>query len=127
MSTALIVVGNLTKQPELRCTPAGKKVTNFSIAENKKWTNPTTRQEETKVSFYDITAWDSLAENICDSLYTGDRVIVYGRLDMDSWTDRTGNSRTKVKIVAYDVGPALRWATADIEKNTNNHTNTTPE
>lgn len=118
VTSSVTVIGNITKTPTLRSTSSGKQVTNFNVAENKHWTNPHTHQEERRTAFYSVTAWDSLAENICESLKTGDRVIIYGRLDMDSWTPPDSDeSRNKVKIVAHDVGPAMRWANVDIFRN----------
>ncbi|MBC8364207.1 MAG: single-stranded DNA-binding protein [Actinobacteria bacterium] len=106
------VVGNVTRDPELRFTPGGAPVTNFSVAWNRKDQN-----DEDVVSFFDITCWRSLAENVAESITKGQRVIVYGRLEHRSWENNDGERRSKVEIIADDVAPSLRWATAETTRN----------
>ena len=106
------VVGNLTRDPELRFTPGGAAVANFGLAWNRKGQN-----DEEIVSFFDITCWRNLAENVAESITKGSRVIVYGRLDQRSWEHQEGERRSKVEIVADDVAPSLRWATVEITRN----------
>ncbi|MCH7787869.1 MAG: single-stranded DNA-binding protein [Acidobacteria bacterium] len=106
------VVGNITRDPELRFTPNGAAVTNFGLAWNKK-----NKDGEDETSFFDVTCWRQLAENVSESLVKGSRVIVYGRLDQRSWENQDGDRRSKVEIIADDVAPSLKWATASITKN----------
>ena len=106
------IVGNVTRDPELRYTPAGAAVANFGVAWNRKGQN-----DEDVVSFFDITCWRNLAENVSESITKGSRVIVYGRLDQRSWENQDGERRSKVEIVADDVAPSLKWATADLTRN----------
>ena len=106
------IVGNVTRDPELRYTPAGAAVANFGVAWNRKVQN-----DEDVVSFFDITCWRNLAENVSESITKGSRVIVYGRLDQRSWENQDGERRSKVEIVADDVAPSLKWATADLTRN----------
>ena len=106
------VVGNITRDPELRFTPNGAAVTSFGLAWNRKGQN-----DEDVVSFFDITCWSGLAENVAESIHKGDRVVVYGRLDQRSWENPEGERRSKVEIVADDVSPSLRWATVEITRN----------
>ncbi len=106
------VVGNLTRDPELRFTPSGAAVANFGLAWNRKG-----RDGEEVVSFFDITAWNQLAENVSECLSKGMRVVVYGRLDQRSWETQDGERRSKVEIVADEVAPSLRWATAEVTRN----------
>ena len=106
------VVGNITRDPELRFTPSGAAVANFGLAWNRKG-----RDGEEIVSFFDITAWNQLAENASESLSKGMRVVVYGRLDQRSWETQDGDRRSKVEIVADDIAPSLKWATAEITRN----------
>ena len=106
------VVGNVTRDPELRFTPGGAAVANFGLAWNRKGQN-----DEEIVSFFDITCWRNLAENVAESITKGSRVIVYGRLDQRSWENQEGERRSKVEIVADDVAPSLRWATVEITRN----------
>ena len=106
------VIGNITRDPELRYTASGQALATFGLASNRVWTNRQTGAKEESTSFFDIACWGSLAENIADSLGKGNRVIVTGRLDQRSWETQDGEKRSKVEIVADEVGPSLRWATA---------------
>jgi len=105
------VVGNVTRDPELRFTPGGAPVANFGLAWNRKDQN-----DEDVACFFDITCWRSLAENVAESITKGQRVIVYGRLDQRSWENQEGERRSKVEIVADEVAPSLVWATAEITR-----------
>jgi single-strand DNA-binding protein len=115
MSNSVTVVGNLTRDPELRFTPAGAPITTFGIAVNRRYQVNGEWQEQT--SFFDVTCWRDLAHNVAESLEKGSRCIVSGRLEQRSWEDReTHERRSKVEIVADEVGPSLRWATAEVKK-----------
>lgn len=114
MDTTVTIVGNLTRQPELRFTQSGKAVANCGVAVNRLIGQGEDRKEET--SFFDVTCWDSLANNVAD-LDVGTRVIVTGRLQQRSWETEEGDKRSRVEIVATEVGASLRWATAEITKN----------
>ncbi len=111
------VVGNITRDPELRFTPAGTAVASFGLAWNNRYTNRQTGQQEEKVSFFDVTCWSQLAENVSESLTKGTRVIVYGRLDQRSWETQEGDKRSKVELIADEVAPSLKWSTAQVTKN----------
>jgi len=111
------VVGNATRDPELRFTPSGQAVANFGLAVNRRWQNRQTSEWEEAVSFFDITCWGQLAENVAESVQKGTRVVVDGRLDQRSWETEQGDKRSKVEIVADEVAPSLRWATASVTKN----------
>ena len=113
---SVTVVGNVTRDPELRFTPSGAAVATFGLAWNRRSQNARGEMEE-QVSFFDVTCWRQLAENIAESLTKGTRVIVYGRLEQRSWETQDGERRSKVEIVADDVAPSLRWATAEITRN----------
>jgi single-strand DNA-binding protein len=102
------IVGNLTRDPELRFTPSGLAVASLSVAVNRK------RGEEEVVSFFDVTAFGTLAENVCE-LGKGTRVIVVGRLEQRSW-EQDGNKRSKVELVADSIGPDVRWATVTVTR-----------
>lgn len=110
-------VGNVTRDPELRFTQAGLAVANFSIAVNRRWQNQMTKEWEEKVSFFDVTCWQQLAENVAESLTRGMRVVVSGRLEQRSWETDTGDKRNKIEIVADLVAPSLEWATVVVTKN----------
>ncbi|MDH3754839.1 MAG: single-stranded DNA-binding protein [Acidimicrobiia bacterium] len=107
------VVGNVTRDPELRFTPSGAAVTTFGVAWNRKGRDG----QEDQVSFFDVTCWRQLAENVSESLTKGSRVVVYGRLDQRSWENQDGDKRSKVEIIADDVAPSLKWASAEITRN----------
>ena len=111
------VVGNITRDPELRFTPSGQAVASFGLAVNRRWQNRQTQEWEEDTSFFDITCWREMAENVSESLQKGARVVVTGRLDQRSWETQDGDRRSKVEIVADEVGPSLRWATAEVQKN----------
>ena len=108
----ITVVGNITRDPELRFTPGGAAVANFGLAWNRKDQNG-----EDVASFFDVTCWRSLAENVAESLTKGARVIVTGRLEQRSWENQEGERRSKVEIVAEEVGPSLQWASAEVTRN----------
>jgi single-strand DNA-binding protein len=111
------IVGNLTRDPELRFISSGAATANLSIAVNRKWMNKQTSQWEEQVSFFDVVCWRELAENVSESLTKGTRVTVTGRLEQRSWEDpKDGAKRSKVEIVADEVSPSLRWATANVAK-----------
>jgi single-strand DNA-binding protein len=109
------VVGNITRDPELRFTPAGQAVATFGMAVNRRYQKQGEWVEQT--SFFNVTAWGTLGENASNSLHKGARVLVNGRLDQRSWETPEGEKRSVVEIVADEIGPSLRWATAEITKN----------
>ncbi len=113
----ITLMGNVTRDPELRFTPSGQGVASFGLAVNRRWQNRQTNEWEEAVSFFDVVAWGTLGENISESLTKGTRVIVVGRLDQRSWETENGEKRSKVEIVADEIGPSLRWATAEVSKN----------
>ncbi len=105
------IVGNMTREPELRYTASGVAVTEFGVAWNSK-----DRDGNESVSFFDVTCWRDLAEHVAESLGKGMRVIVYGRLDQNTWETKDGDKRSKVRVIADDVGPSLRWAIANVDR-----------
>jgi len=109
------VVGNITRDPELRYTPNGASVANFSIAWNRRYERNGEQVEE--VSYFDVTCWGSLADNVSSSLTKGNRVLVTGRLDQRSWENQQGEKRSKIEITADDVAPSLRWASVEVQRN----------
>lgn len=110
------VVGNVTRDPELRFTPTGQAVATFGLAVNRRWRNRQTQEWEESTSFFDVVCWREMAENVANSLAKGARVIVTGRLDQRSWQTDSGDTRSRVEIVADEVGPSLRWATAEVTR-----------
>ncbi len=118
MSTGntVTLIGNLTKEPELRFTSQGLAQTTFSIAVNRRRLNQQTQDWEESTSFFEVVCWRELAENVSESLEKGARTIVTGRLEQRSWETPDGEKRSKIQVIADEVGPSLRWATAQITK-----------
>lgn len=112
----VVIVGNLTDDPELRYTPNGAAVAKFRVAVNRRYQDATGQWKDAETSYFTVNAWRTLAENIAESLTRGSRVVVVGRLQMRSWETQEGERRTVVEIEAEEVGPSLRWATAKVEK-----------
>jgi single-strand DNA-binding protein len=112
--STVTIVGNITRDPELRFTAGGKGIASFGIAVNRRWQQAGEWQE--KVSFFNVTAWDTLGENAAASLTKGTRVIVTGRLEQREYETKDGEKRNVVEIVADEIGPSLRWARADVER-----------
>lgn len=102
--------GNLTRDPELRFTPGGLAVVSLGVAVNRK------RGDEEVTSFFDVTAYGTLAENVAESCARGQRVVVCGRLEQRSWDTPNGDKRSKVEVIADEVSPSLRWARAEVTK-----------
>ena len=114
---SITLVGNVTRDPELRFTPTGQATASFGLAVNRRWQNRQTQEWEEAVSFFDVVCWREMAENASESLAKGSRVIVTGRLEQRSFETKEGEKRSKVEVVADEIGPSLRWATATITRN----------
>ena len=112
----ITLVGNLTRDPELKFTQSGKAQTRFSIAVNRRWQREGTWEEQT--SYFDVTTWAVLAENVANTLTKGNRVIVTGRLEQRTWETKDGEKRSTVEVVADAVGLDLSKSTAKTAKNT---------
>ena len=111
---SVTVVGNLTRDPELRYTTGGRGVASFGLAVNRRYQQNGEWQEQT--SFFNITAWGDLGENLAASVNKGSRVIVTGRLQQREYQTKEGENRTIVEIIADEAGPSLRWAQAQVER-----------
>jgi single-strand DNA-binding protein len=112
----VVLVGNLTDDPELRFTPQGAAVANFRIAVNHRFKDQQGNWQDGETSYFRINCWRQLAENCAESLTRGSRVLVAGRLKMRQWETQEGEKRSVVEIEADEVGPSLKWATAKVEK-----------
>lgn len=117
MSVNVTIEGNLGGDPVVRFTQSGKAVASFSMVTSKSNRNPDgSWGENTEETWYDVSAWDALGENVAESLRKGHTVMVTGRLYLDRYTDRDGNTRQSLKVHAYNVGPSLkkhRWTRGD--------------
>ena len=107
----------MTRDPELRFTNTGQANVTFGLAVNRRWQNRQTQEWEEATSFFDVVCWREMAENVSETITRGARVMVAGRLEQRSWETQEGDRRSKVEVVADEIGPSLRWATAQITKN----------
>src|ERR1700680_3812846 len=114
---AITLVGNVTRDPELRFTNTGQPTASFGLAVNRRWQNRQTQEWEEATSFFDVVCWRGRAENVSGTTTRGPRVRVARRLEQRSWETQEGDRRSKVEVVADEIGPSLRWATAQITKN----------
>jgi single-strand DNA-binding protein len=113
----ITVVGNLTGDPELRFTPNGDAVTNFTVASSTRRLNKQTNEwEDGETTFIRCNVWRQYAENVAESLTRGMRVIVTGRLSVRQYEKQDGTKGTSVECQVDDVGPVLRYATAKVTK-----------
>jgi single-strand DNA-binding protein len=116
MSNSTTLSGNLTRDPEIHYTKEGQTNATFGLAVNRRWQNRGSDTWEEATSFFDVVCWRELAENVALSLVKGTRVIVTGRLEQHSWALETGERRSRVELTADEVGPSLRFATAEVSK-----------
>jgi len=111
------IVGNLTNDPELRFTPSGAAVASFTVASTPRVLDKTTNEwKDGEALFMRCSVWRQYAENVAESLTKGSRVIVTGRLKQRSYETREGEKRTVVEMEVDEVGPALKYATAKVNK-----------
>ena len=116
--TPITVIGNLVADPELRYIPSGAAVANFRIASTPRTYNRQTGQwEDQEALFLTCNIWREAAENVANSLTKGMRVIVNGRLRQRSYQTREGENRTIFEVEVDEVGPSLRYATAQVTRN----------
>lgn len=100
----VILVGNLTRDPEVRYTPSGSAVADIGLAVNRRWFDKQTNSAKEEVSFIDVTLWGRKAEVAGQYLSKGRPVLIEGRLQMDSWEDKeTGKKRSKLKVVCENM------------------------
>jgi single-strand DNA-binding protein len=109
---SITLVGNLPRDPEIRFTATGRAVASFSMGVGRRYQVNGEWQEQT--SWFNVTAWGQLGENAAATLVKGSRVVVTGRLEQREYTSREGEKRTAIDVVADDIGPSLRWATATV-------------
>ncbi|MDR1807120.1 MAG: single-stranded DNA-binding protein [Propionibacteriaceae bacterium] len=116
--TTITIVGNLTADPELRFTPNGAAVANFTVASTPRtFDRQTNEWRDGEAMFLNCSVWRQVAENVAESLQKGMRVIVQGRLRSRSYETRDGDRRTVFEVEVDEIGPALRYATAKVTRN----------
>lgn len=115
--TIITVVGNLTADPEIRTTGSGAAVASFTIASTPRtWNRNTNQFEDGQALFMRCSAWRYMAEHCAQSLAKGMRVIAQGRLTQHSWEDEQHQRRTSMELQVDEIGPSLRYATAQVAK-----------
>jgi single-strand DNA-binding protein len=115
--TIITVIGNLTADPELRFTPSGAAVANFTVASTPRMFDRQTNEwKDGEALFLRCNIWRQAAENVAESLTRGTRVIVSGRLKQRSFETKEGEKRTVVELEVDEIGPSLRYATAKVNK-----------
>ncbi len=114
--SSVTLVGNLTRDPELRYTPSGQATAHLGLAVSRRWQNRQSQEWEEATSFFDVVCWRELAEHVAESCTRGQRVIVTGRLEQRSWETPEGERRSRVEVVADELGPSLRFATAQVSR-----------
>jgi single-strand DNA-binding protein len=115
--TVITVVGNLTADPELRFTPSGAAVANFTVASTPRSFDKTSGEwKDQPALFMRCNIWRQAAENVAETLVRGARVIVTGRLVQRSYDTKEGEKRTVVELQVDEVGPSLKYATAKLNK-----------
>jgi single-strand DNA-binding protein len=115
--TVITVIGNLTADPELRFTPSGAAVANFTVASTPRtFDRQTNEWKDGEALFLRCNIWREAAENVAESLTRGARVIVSGRLKQRSFETREGEKRTVVELEVDEIGPSLKYATAKVNK-----------
>ena len=115
--TIITVVGNLTADPELRFTPSGAAVANFTVASTpRNFDRQSGEWKDGEALFLRCNIWREAAENVAESLTRGSRVVVTGRLKQRSFETREGEKRTVVELEVDEIGPSLKYATAKVNK-----------
>ena len=116
--TTLTIIGNLTQDPELRFTPSGAAVANFTVASTPRtFDRQSNEWKDGETLFMRCSVWREAAENVAESLQRGMRVVVTGRLVSRSWEDKeSGQKRSVMEMQVDEVGPSLRYATAKVTK-----------
>jgi single-strand DNA-binding protein len=115
--TVITVIGNLTGDPELRFTPSGAAVANFTVASTpRQFDRQANEWKDGETLFMRCSVWRDAAENVAESLQRGARVIVSGRLKSRSYETKEGEKRTVIEMDVDEVGPSLRYATAKVNK-----------
>ncbi|MFE0019986.1 single-stranded DNA-binding protein [Amycolatopsis sp. NPDC059021] len=115
--TVITVIGNLTSDPELRFTPSGAAVANFTVASTPRTLDRQTGEwKDGEALFLRCNIWRQAAENVAESLTRGARVVVQGRLKQRSFETKEGEKRTVVELEVDEIGPSLRYATAKVNK-----------
>jgi single-strand DNA-binding protein len=116
MNNTIMVVGNVTRDPELRFTSTGRSQLTLGLAVNHSWGGRDGGERQEETSFFNVVCWGDLADHVSTSITKGTRVMVTGRMRQRSWETENGEKRSTFEIVADEVGPSLRWATVTVSR-----------
>ncbi len=117
--TVITVVGNLTADPELRFTQTGLALASFTVASTEKiFDKATNNFKDGKTLFMRCTAWREMAEHVAGSLAKGTRVVVVGKIATNEYEDKDHNKRSSIELTVDEIGPSLRYATAQVTRTT---------
>jgi len=113
---SVTLVGNITDDPELRFTPSGRPVANFTVAVNRRWKDPQGEWQDKLDGFFRCNCWADMAENVAESLKKGTRVVLTGRLQQRTWETPEGDKRSAMEVQVEEIGPSLKWSVASVQK-----------
>lgn len=117
--TTITIIGNLTAEPEPHTTNTGTHVVGFTIASTPRTFNRQTNQfEDGQALFIRCSTWRDMADHVVQTLHKSMRVIAQGRLEQNEYTDQQGNKRTSIQMQVDEIGPSLRYATAQVQRAT---------
>ncbi len=126
MQTQIQLIANLTHDPELRYTTSGKAFARIRLASTPRVKDSSGAWVDGATTFYEGRAWNDLAEHAAESLRRGDRVVVFGGLRTERWTDSTGDDREALRVDVDEIGPSLRFANAKVTKAHRDRSEPTP-
>jgi single-strand DNA-binding protein len=119
--TTLTIIGNMVQDPELRFTPSGAAVANFTVASTPKTFDRNSNEwKDGETLFMRCAAWKEMGENVAESLTKGMRVVVTGRLKSRSYDTKEGEKRTVIELEVDEIGPSLRYANAKVTRTQRN-------
>lgn len=116
MSATTTLIGNTTSDVELRYSQNGKAIGNVTIAVSDRTKDASGNWVDGKTWFARCTLWGEVAEHAAGSLHKGTRVIAFGRLEQNDWEDKEGNKRSTVQVTVDEIGPSLRYSTAQVTR-----------
>lgn len=120
MSTPVTLCGRLTRDPELLFGKSGTAIAKFSVVTSRRVKDASTGQwSDADTSFFDVTAFGAMAENICESLQKGASVIVTGQMRQEEW-EKDGEKRKSWRVIADDAGPSCKWKTVTVGEGASN-------
>jgi single-strand DNA-binding protein len=116
MNNTITIVGNVTREPEIRFTSSGRSQLNLGVAVNHRWGGRDGGEQQEETSFFNVVCWGDMAEHVSTSVSKGMRIIVMGRMRQRTWETENGEKRNMFEIIADEVGPSLRWATVEVTR-----------